>query len=93
MIHAYITEVRTRNGESTPKERFSGSCRTNNGSVRSNGADPEYDLCHRLVSLGLVGDGPITFWRGGTPSLTFPSIKRAALCETRMDEGRPGSCE
>lgn len=39
--------------------------------------NPEYDLCHEMLKAGCE-DGAIQFWRGTTPSLSFPSVHRAA---------------
>ena len=40
-------------------------------------SDPEHDFCLALVRRGLP-DGPIQFWRGETPSISFKSVLRAS---------------
>jgi len=46
--------------------------------------DPEHALCRALVAAGVV-DGPVQFYRGETPSLSFRSIYRAAQWRVTQD--------
>ena len=74
MYTVEIVETAARDGHFTA---------TGNG-VMVTSTDPEHDFCHELTKAGLP-DGPVTFCRNGTPTLTHSSIH--AMGKRRIELG------
>ena len=73
----------------TPPERngfFDAALRGSDLQVHSR--DPEYELCFEMLKAGLP-EGPIQFWRGTTPTISFKSVHRAAKWRVTLGDEFP----